>query len=231
LVVFSAVGVPPQHQHRVLFWGVLTALVLRAIMIFAGVALLANFHWLIYVFGGFLIVTGLKLFVQRNAEEHPEKGWTMRLARKLIPAYTEKLDGPHFFTVQNGKRVATPLLLALVLVEITDVVFAVDSVPAVLAVSDDVFIVFTSNVFAILGLRSLFFLLVGLVDKFRYLKVGLAGVLVFVGVKMTIADFLKFPAYVSLGVIASILGAAAIASVIASRREEKRASMLPKETP
>jgi tellurite resistance protein TerC len=223
LVVFSAVGIPPQHQHRVLFWGVLSALVLRAIMILAGVALLTKFHWLIYIFGGFLIVTGVKLFVQRNSEEHPEQGWTMRLARKLVPNYTSKLDGPHFFTVENGKRMATPLLLALVLVEITDVVFAVDSVPAVLAVSDDVFIVFTSNVFAILGLRSLFFLLAGLVDKFRYLKVGLAGVLVFVGLKMTLADVYKLPAYVSLGVIVLILGGAAFASIIAARREDAKA--------
>jgi tellurite resistance protein TerC len=218
LVIFSALAIPPADQHRVLFWGILTALVLRAAMIFAGVSLLDRFHWLIYVFGGFLILTGIKLFVQRGREEHPEQGWAMRTLRRLIPS-TSRLDGHRFFTVENGRRVATPLFMALILIEITDVVFAIDSIPAILAITTDPFIVFTSNIFAILGLRSLFFLLAGLVDRFRYLKVGLSGVLIFVGAKMLIAEKVKIPALVSLTVIAAILATAVLASLYASRRE------------
>jgi tellurite resistance protein TerC len=215
VVIFSALGIPALYQHRVLFWGILTALVLRAVMIFAGTALLARFHWLIYVFGAFLILTGIKLFLQRNAEEHPEDGWVMRGARRLIRS-TNRLDGEHFFTLENGRWLATPLFMALLLVEFTDVIFAVDSIPAILAVTTDPFIVFTSNMFAILGLRSLFFLLAGVVDRFRYLKVGLAGVLVFVGVKMVAIDVYKVPIAVSLGVIATILAGSIIASLIAT---------------
>lgn len=215
VVIFSAFGIPARYQHRVLFWGILTALVLRAVMIFAGTALLARFHWLIYVFGAFLILTGLKLFLQRNAEEHPEDGWAMRAARRLIPS-TNRLDGGRFFTLENGRWLATPLFMSLLLVEITDVIFAVDSIPAILALTTDPFIVFTSNMFAILGLRSLFFLLAGVVDRFRYLKVGLAGVLVFVGVKMVAIDIYKVPIAVSLGVIATILAGSIIASLIAT---------------
>jgi len=212
VVVFAALGIPALHQHRVLFWGILTALVLRAGMILAGAALLARFHWLGYVFGAFLVLTGVKLFVQRGQEQHPEDGWTMRLVRRLIPT-SARLDGGRFFTRENGKRLATPLFLALVLVEVTDVIFAVDSIPAIFAITTDPFLVFTSNIFAILGLRSLFFLLGGLVEKFRHLKVGLCGVLVFVGAKMTLVDVVRVPPVLSLLVVLAILGAAVVASL------------------
>ena len=223
VIIFAALGIPAVHQHRVLFWGIVSALVMRAAMIFGGAALLAKFHWLIYVFGGFLILTGIKMFVQRGKEEHPEEGWGLKLARRLIPT-SQKPDGEKFFTRENGKWVATPLFMALVLVELTDVIFAVDSIPAIFAITRDPFVVFTSNIFAILGLRSLFFLLAGVVDKFRYLKVGLAGVLVFVGAKMALVDFVKLPPVASLGVIATILGASVVASLVASRREERAAA-------
>jgi tellurite resistance protein TerC len=226
VIVFSALAIPPQYQHRVLFWGILGALVMRAVMIFAGAALLAKFHWLIYVFGAFLILTGIKLFWQRDKEQHPEDGLVMRFARRIIPS-TQRLDGARFFTVENGKRLATPLFMALVLVEFTDLVFALDSIPAIFAITSDPFIVFTSNIFAILGLRSLFFLLAGLVDKFRYLKIGLAAVLVFVGVKMVIVDLYKFDPFVSLAIIATVLVASVIASLWRSRRTDAESTPPP----
>ena len=217
VVIFSALRIPAVYQHRVLFWGILSALVFRAAMIFAGAAMLARFHWLIYVFGGFLILTGTKLFLERGKESHPEESWAMRWARRLIPT-TDTLDAHRFFTRGDGKLLATPLLMALIMVEITDVVFAVDSIPAIFAVTSDTFIVFTSNIFAILGLRSLFFLLAGSIDKFRYLKIGLAGVLVFVGAKMALADVYKLSPLASLCVIGVLLGASVVASMVASRR-------------
>jgi tellurite resistance protein TerC len=208
LVIFSGLGIPLRSQHRVLFWGILTALVLRAVMIFAGAALLARFHWLIYVFGAFL---------NRGKEEHPEESAAMRLARRWIPS-TPKLHGERFWVRENGRWVATPLLMALLMVEVTDVIFAVDSIPAIFAVTSDPFIVFTSNIFAILGLRSLFFLLAGVVEKFVYLKVGLSAVLVFVGAKMALIDFVKIPALVSLAVVLALLGGAMLASWWVARR-------------
>jgi tellurite resistance protein TerC len=216
VVIFSSLRIPALYQHRVLFWGILSALVLRAVMIFAGVAMLERFHWLIYVFGGFLILTGVKLFLQRNKEEHPEDGWLMRFARRTIPS-TNTFDGHHFFTKEQGRWLATPLFMALLLVEASDVIFALDSIPAIFAVTRDPFIVFTSNIFAILGLRSMFFLLAGAVEKFSYLKVGLAGVLVFVGAKMAVVDFVKVPPALSLAVIATLLGASIAASLLKSR--------------
>ena len=222
VVIFAALKIPAELQHRVLFWGILSALLLRAGMIFAGAAMLAKFHWLIYVFGAFLIATGVKLFLQRGKESHPEDGWAMRLARRVIPS-TPRLDGDRFLTVEHGRRVATPLFMALLLVELTDVIFAVDSIPAIFAVTTDPFIVFTSNIFAILGLRSLFFLLAGLAEQFRYLKVGLAAVLVFVGAKMAAVDVLKVPPLASVLVIAAILGTAVLASMRAARREARLA--------
>jgi tellurite resistance protein TerC len=230
VVIFGALGIPALYQHRVLFWGILTALVLRAVMIFAGTALLARFHWLIYVFGAFLVLTGVKLFIQRQHALNPADSSVMKLARRLIPA-TDRLDGEKFFTVENGKRVATPLLMALLLVEATDVVFAVDSIPAIFAVTSDPFIVFTSNIFAILGLRSLFFLLAGVVDKFRYLKTGLAAVLVFVGAKMSLVDLYKVPPLASLLVIATLLGVAIAASLWVSRKDSVRSASSAKESP
>ncbi len=223
VIIFSSLAIPPLYQHRVLFWGILSALVLRAIMIFAGVALLQRFHWLIYVFGAFLIITGVKLFLNRSKEEHPEDSAFMRLARRIIPS-TPRFDGHHFFTVENGKRLATPLLMALLLVEVTDVIFALDSIPAIFAITQDPFIVFTSNIFAILGLRSLFFLLAGMVEKFSYLKVGLSAVLVFVGAKMTLVDVVKVPALVSLGVIAALIGGSVVASLLKARAQATTAT-------
>jgi tellurite resistance protein TerC len=217
LVIFSGLGIPLQSQHRVLFWGILSALVLRAVMIFAGAAMLARFHWLIYVFGAFLIFTGIKLFVNRGKEEHPERSALMRLARRWIPS-TPALHGERFFVRENGRWLATPLFMALIIAEIADVIFAVDSIPAIFAVTSDPFIVFTSNIFAILGLRSLFFLVAGLVDKFVYLKVGLAAVLVFVGAKMTLIDFVEIPALVSLAAVLALLGSAMLASWWVARR-------------
>jgi tellurite resistance protein TerC len=216
VVIFSALGIPALYQHRVLFWGITSALALRAGLILAGTAMLARFHWLIYGFGAFLIFTGVKLFLQRGKEAHPENGWFMRQARRLIPS-TQRIDGHRFFTVENGKRVATPLFMALLLAELTDLVFAVDSIPAIFAVTQDPFIVFTSNIFAILGLRSLFFLLAGMVEKFRYLKVGLSGVLVFVGAKMALADVVKVPPALSFAIIAATLGASIVASLLKAR--------------
>jgi len=224
VVIFAALGIPVQYQHRVLFWGILSALLLRAVMIFAGAAVLARFHWLMYVFGAFLVVTGVKLYLARNEHENPEESWVMRATRRLVPS-SPSLDGDRFFTRVNGRRLATPLFLALVLVEVSDVVFAVDSIPAIFAITEDPFIVFTSNIFAILGLRSLFFVLAGLVEKFRYLKIGLAAVLVFVGVKMTAVEVYKLPPVASLAVIAGILGASVLASLLVSKRDRRPAAL------
>jgi tellurite resistance protein TerC len=227
VVIFSALAIPAHLQHRVLFWGILSALVLRAGMIFGGVALLTRFHWLIYAFGAFLVFTGAKLFLEwrKGGASHGVEGGFLRLVRRVIPSTTQ-LDGGRFLTLQNGRRLATPLFMALVLVELTDVVFALDSIPAIFAITRDPFIVFTSNIFAILGLRSLFFLLADSVEKFRYLKVGLSGVLVFVGLKMALVDVVKVPPFVSLGVIALMLAA----SVVASLRGERSARTSPAGT-
>jgi tellurite resistance protein TerC len=221
VVIFSALRIPALYQHRVLFWGILSALVLRAVMIFAGVAMLERFHWLIYVFGAFLIFTGVKLFLQRNKEEHPEDGFVMKAARRLIPS-TNRFDGDRFFTLENGRKLATPLFMSLVLVELTDVLFALDSIPAIFAVTTDPFLVFTSNIFAILGLRSLFFVLAGAVEKFSYLKVGLSAVLVFVGAKMALVDVVKVPPALSLGVISLLLGGSIVASLLKARSQERQ---------
>ncbi|MGC4120921.1 MAG: TerC family protein [Myxococcales bacterium] len=218
VVIFGALGIPAVYQHRVLFWGILGALAMRAGMIFAGAALLERFHFLIYGFGALLVATGVKMYLQRGKAENPGDSKLLHWVRRRVPT-TEKLDGEHFFTVENGKRLATPLFLALVLVESADIVFAVDSIPAIFAITKDPFIVFTSNIFAILGLRSLFFLVADLVERFAYLKVGLAAVLVFVGAKMLVADFFKVPALVSLAVIVAILGIAALASWRNQKRE------------
>ena len=216
VVIFSAFGIPAIYQHRVLFWGVLGALVMRAAFIFAGAAVLARFHWAIYVFGGILAATGLKLLLQRNQEIHPERNPIVRLFQRLMPV-TTRLSGDRFTVVQNGRRYATPLLLALVAVEVTDLIFAVDSIPAIFAVTSDPFIVFTSNIFAILGLRSLYFMLAGVIDKFVYLKVGLSLVLIFVGIKMLAMDVYKVPIGASLGIIAGILAVSIMASVAVTR--------------
>jgi tellurite resistance protein TerC len=211
LVIFATFHVPAAYQHRVLFWGIIGALVMRAIFIFLGAALLARFHWIMYVFGAFLLLTGIKLLLQRDSEPHPERNPLFRLFTRLVPT-APHFDGARFLTRVDGRLVATPLLLVLVLIEITDLVFAVDSIPAIFAVTNDPFIVYTSNIFAILGLRSMFFLLAGVMDRFHYLKVGLAFVLIFVGAKMGLLEVVKIPIGISLAVIASILGASILAS-------------------
>jgi tellurite resistance protein TerC len=219
LVIFSAFAVPAALQHRVLFWGILGALVMRAGFILAGGALLQRFHWLLYVFGAFLFFTGVKLLRDRNQVESPEENRLVRLVRRIFPV-SKGYDGAHFTVKEGGKRRATPLFLALVTVELSDVVFAVDSIPAVYAVTEDPFIVFTSNIFAILGLRSLFSLLARVIEKFHLLKVGLALVLVFVGGKMLVAGVFKVPIVVSLVVIGAILAGSMLASVWSRRRRE-----------
>jgi tellurite resistance protein TerC len=218
-VIFTYFAVPAAYQHRVLFWGILGALVMRAIFIFAGAALLDAFHWVIYVFGAFLVLTGVKLVVRRNEHVDPEKNLALRLFRRFVPTVPD-YHGQRFTIVQAGKRYATPLLAVLVLVEATDLVFAVDSIPAIFAVTDDPFIVYTSNVFAILGLRSMYFLLAGIIDRFRYLKIGLGGVLVFVGAKMVLVDIYKVPTAASLLVIATLLGGSIAYSLYRSRGEQ-----------
>ncbi len=220
-VLFSYFGVPREYQFRVLFWGVFGALVMRAIFIFAGVALLRTFDWVLYVFGGFLLLTAVKIVRHTGTEVHPEQNPVLKLVRRVVPT-TNRYEGQKFFTREGGRRVATPLFTVLVMVEATDVVFAVDSVPAILAVSREPFIVFAANAFAILGLRSLYFLLAGMAGRFRYLNVGLGLVLGFVGVKMLIADFYHLPVWISLLVIAAILATAIWASMRADRRQAGR---------
>jgi tellurite resistance protein TerC len=222
LLVFATFHVPRAYQHRVLFWGILGALVMRAVFIFLGAALLERFHWIMYVFGGFLVVTGVKLLNQDEHEIHPERNPLFRLFTRLVPSVSE-YHGGDFTVRKDGRLHATPLLLVLVCIEATDLVFAVDSIPAIFAVTTDPFIVFTSNIFAILGLRSMFFLLAGVMDRFHYLKIGLALVLVFVGMKMLLMDVYHLPIGISLGVIALILGAAIGASWLRARRLDAQA--------
>lgn len=220
-LIFSALQIPRLYQHRVLFWGVLTALVLRAIMIIAGVKLISTFHWMIYLFGGLLIVTALKMLKDSDTKNLDlEHSLPMRLLKKFIPV-TTKLDGEKFVTRENGKLIATPLLASLILVEASDVVFAVDSIPAILAISKEPFIVYTSNVFAIMGLRSLYFVLADLADRFVHLKFGLAAVLFFVGTKMIIVDWVKIDPMISLAIIGTLLGLSVISSLVKTSRQNK----------
>jgi tellurite resistance protein TerC len=205
VLIFAAFKIPAAYQHRVLFWGILSALVLRAAMILGGAVALERWHWLMYVFGGFLVLTGLKMAWQKEREMRVEDKLAFRILARLIPA-TNTFEGPRFLVRRDGRSYATPLLFTLLLVEVTDVIFALDSIPAIFAVTTDPFIVFTSNIFAILGLRSLYFLLAGAADRFRYLKTGLAVVLVFIGAKMALG--LAIPAFASLGVVALVLGTA-----------------------
>jgi tellurite resistance protein TerC len=213
LVIFAYFRVPAELQHRVLFWGVVGALVLRAVFILVGASLIQSFHGVTYIFGGFLVITGIRLLVRRDEGVHPERNPVLRLLRRALPV-TEGYRGTHFTVVESGRRFATPLLLVLVLIEATDLVFAVDSIPAVFAVSSDPFIVFTSNIFAILGLRSLYFALSGMMARFHYLKVGLALVLAFVGGKMLGASVLKIPIGWSLGIVLVLLAGSVAASLL-----------------
>ena len=217
-VLFAAFRVPENCKHKILFWGVFGALLMRAAMIFAGVALIERFHWLVYVFGGFLVLTGLKMLVSHSHQTAPENHYLLRICRRLFRV-THDYHGDRFLVRQNGLLTATPLLLVLILVEATDLIFAVDSIPAILAVSSDTFIVFTSNVFAMLGLRALFFALAGVMDMFRYLKYGLAAILAFVGTKMLLVDVAPIPIVVSLSVVVGILAISMLASVWSFRSQ------------
>lgn len=218
ILIFSYFHVPQEYQHKVLFWGILGALVMRIIFILSGIELIHRFHWLIYVFGGFLIFTGIRMLTSSDVKIEPERNPLVKLARKIF-SVTERFEGSSFFVKREGKTWATPLFLVVILIEATDLIFAVDSIPAILAISEDPFIVYTSNVFAILGLRSLYFALSGIEKYFHYLKFGLSAILVFVGIKMCIVDFYKIPVGVSLIVIVFTLALAMIGSVLFPKKE------------
>jgi tellurite resistance protein TerC len=214
LLIFTAFRIPAELQHRVLFWGIVGALGMRAVCIGAGVAALQRFHWLLYIFGAMLIYGGIKTLLKKEDDgDDPSQGAVARFIRKIMPV-TPDLHGNHFFVRMNGKRHATPLFLALVIIEISDLVFAVDSIPAVLAISQDPFIVYTSNVFAILGLRSIYFALAHLLQIFRYLKYAISLILIFVGAKIALANVFKVPVGIALGVIVLLLAAAVVLSVL-----------------
>ena len=216
LMIFTYFAVPAAYQHRVLFWGILGALIMRAIFIAGGLILLNLFHWIIYVFGAVLIVTGFKFLTKPETSVQPEKNRVLRFLRRRVPV-TPQFEGQRFFLRRQGRLWATPLLVILAVVESTDLVFAVDSIPAVLAVTRDPFIVYTSNVFAILGLRALYFVLAGVMDLFHYLRYGLGLVLAFVGVKMVISDLYKIPITTSLAVIGTVLAVSVVSSVVRTR--------------
>ena len=214
ILIFSYFAVKSQYQHRILFWGIIGALVMRAIFIFAGVALINRFHWIVIIFGGFLVVTGIKMLFHKEAEVDPEKNIVVRFFRKILPV-SKTIHGEKLFIIQNNKLYATPLFLVLLVIESSDLIFAVDSIPAILAISKSTFIVYTSNIFAILGLRSLYFAIAGVMDYFRFLKVGLAFVLTFVGAKMLLSFLnIEIPIIYSLGIIISILLISILASVV-----------------
>jgi tellurite resistance protein TerC len=213
LMIFSYFRVDRRYQHRVLFWGILGAILMRAFFIVMGVSLIRRFHWIIFIFGGILILTGIKMALQKDRDIHPEKNPVLKLCRRWLPISKDYLAGK-FFTRREGKIVATPLFVVLVLVETTDVAFALDSIPAVLAISHDPFIVYTSNVFAILGLRSIFFALSGIIQLFGYLQYGLSAILVFVGLKMVFSDVFNIPVGIALMVVAGILAVSVVTSLI-----------------
>ncbi len=215
-LLFSYFHIPAKYQHRVLFWGILGALVMRAILIFAGVALLTKFHWLIYVFGALLIISGIKMWMAHGQQMDPERNPVLKLIRRLLPVASGE-HGQHFFVKEAGRWAVTPLFVVLVFVEWSDLIFAVDSIPAILAISQDPFIVYTSNVMAILGLRALYFALAGVMQRFHLLHFGLSAILIFVGAKMMLADIYKIPTPVSLGVVATILFISVVASLYSTR--------------
>jgi len=219
LLIFSYFRVPALYQHKVLFWGILGALVMRAIFIAAGVTLIQKFHWLIYIFGGFLILTGIKMALEKEKKIHPERNPVLRLFRRFVPV-TSDYEGDKFLVKHEGRYFATPLFITLLIVETTDVIFAIDSIPAILAITLDPFIVYTSNIFAILGLRSLYFALAGIMQLFHYLHYGLSAILVFVGAKMLLAYIYKIPVDIALGVVAGFLLISVIVSIIRPREAE-----------
>ena len=216
LLIFRYFQVPTVHQHKVLFWGILGALIMRAVFILAGVGLIRQFHWIIYIFGALLVYSGIKLFRQENAEIHPEKNPLLRLFRRWIPV-TKDYEEAKFFVRRPGLY-ATPLFIVLLVVETTDVLFAVDSIPAILAITLDAFIVYTSNVFAILGLRSMYFALAGMMELFHYLHYGLSLVLIFVGGKMLVSHYYQIPTELALGIVAGILIVSVVASMVHPRK-------------
>jgi tellurite resistance protein TerC len=216
-MLFTTLAIPLKYQHRVLFWGIFGALALRAIFIVLGTALISRFWWLLVLFGVFLVYTGAKIIRHRDDEAHEESTRGLGVLRKIMPV-TDELDGQRFFTRINGRRAATPLLAALFVVELTDIIFAVDSVPAILAVSNESYLVFASNAFAILGLRAMYFLLANAKERFHYLSHALGGILIFVGLKMTVSHWLHINTYVSLGVIVAML----VAAIVFSQRLQAR---------
>jgi len=221
ILIFGYFGVKDQYQHKVLFWGILGALIMRGIFIFAGVALINRFHWIVLIFGGFLVFTGIKMLFTKDTEVDPEGNPLVRFFKKFIPV-THTMHGDRLFVVENHRLHATPLFLVLLVIESSDLIFAVDSIPAILAISQDRFIVYTSNIFAILGLRSLYFAVAGIMDYFRFLKIGLAFVLSFVGLKMLAAYFhFEIPILISLAIILTILLISILASVIIKEKEDE----------
>jgi len=225
LLLFSYFKVPPRYQHKVLFWGILGALIMRGILIFLGAALVARFHWILYIFGFFLVVTGIRMaFQKKETEVHPERNIIVRLFKRIFPVtpgfYEEK-----FFIKKDGKKYATLLFIVLIVIETTDLLFAVDSIPAIFAITQDSFIIYTSNVFAILGLRSLYFALAGIMDLFYYLRHGLSAVLIFVGIKMLLMGYINIPAGFALSMVALILFFAIMASIIRSKKVRKKGSI------
>jgi tellurite resistance protein TerC len=227
-MIFTAFAVPPAYQHKLLFWGIVGALLLRAGMVWGGTVLLTRFHWVVYVFGGLLILTGLKMLRRREQTPHPERGRVFRAVKRIIPT-TEAEHGARLFAKEQGAWRATPLFLVLLLIELTDVVFAVDSILAIFAITTDPFIVFTSNIFAVMGMRSLYFLLANVARRFVYLQPGLAIVLVFVGLKMAASEWYKLPVIASLAVVAVLLGGSIVASLIKTRKAGTQ--RLASETP
>ncbi|MEQ8301829.1 MAG: TerC family protein [Cyclobacteriaceae bacterium] len=224
VLIFSYFKVPSKYQHKVLFWGILGALVMRVAFIISGVELIQRFHWLIYIFGGFLIFTGIRIVTSGDLQVEPDKNPLVRIAKKLFRV-TPNFEGDKFFVRKENMLWATPLFLVVLVVEFTDLIFAVDSIPAILAITNDSFIVYTSNVFAILGLRSLYFALAGIEKYFTYLKYGLSVILVFIGVKMCISDFYKIPIEISLAFIVMTLSVAVLASMVLQAQERKHADV------
>ena len=212
-VIFSSFAIPKKYQHEVLFWGILGAVVFRALMIVFGVALINKFHWIIYVFGVFLLFTAYRMLVHKEEEFDPKKSKMYRFLKKLFPI-SYKMDGDKFFIRRMGIKAATPLFVALIIIELTDILFALDSIPAILAITSDPFIVFSSNILAVLGLRSMYFLISNMLDKFRYINYSLVVILTFVGIKMLLSDFVKFDELLSLGIIAFSLIGGIVASIV-----------------
>ncbi len=229
-VLFAYFGVPPKYQHRLLFWGVLGAIVFRAIFILAGTALLESFSFVVYLFGALLLFTAWRMVTAGTENVDPSANPVLKLMRRLIPI-TDEFEGQAFFTRRNGKLWATPLFAALVVIETSDIMFAIDSVPAILAITQDTFIVFTSNAFAIMGLRSLYFMLAGLIDRFEYLKYGLAALLAFAGIKMLLSDLFHIDVWISLGIILAILVVSVVVSLLATRGHDVPPTSPPKPPP